>query len=65
VHRIGQKREVIITRYRMEGSIEQKIGELQQKKIKLADVSMNRNYKKLSQKELREQNLKDIAALFK
>ena len=65
VHRIGQKREVIITRYRMENSIEQKIGELQQKKIKLADVSMNRNYKKLSQKELREQNLKDIAALFK
>jgi SNF2 family DNA or RNA helicase len=65
VHRIGQKREVIITRYRMEKSIEQKIGELQQKKIKLADVSMNRNYKKLNQKELREQNLKDIAALFK
>ena len=65
VHRIGQKREVIITRFRMEASIEQKIGELQQKKIKLADVSMNRNYKKLSQKELREQNLKDIAALFK
>ena len=49
----------------MENSIEQKIGELQQKKIKLADVSMNRNYKKLNQKELREQNLKDIAALFK
>lgn len=65
VHRIGQKREVIITRYRMENSIEQKISELQQKKIKLADVSMNRNYKKLNQKELREQNLKDIAALFK
>ena len=65
VHRIGQKREVIITRYRMEDSIEQKIGELQQKKIKLADVSMNRNYHKLSQKDLREQNLKDIAALFK
>ena len=65
VHRIGQKREVIITRYRMEDSIEQKIGELQQKKIKLANVSMNRNYKKLNQKELREQNLKDIAALFK
>lgn len=65
VHRIGQKRAVIITRYRMENSIEQKIGELQQKKIKLADVSMNRNYKKLNQKELREQNLKDIAALFK
>jgi SNF2 family DNA or RNA helicase len=65
VHRIGQNREVIITRYRMENSIEQKIGELQQKKIKLADVSMNRNYKKLNQKELREQNLKDIAALFK
>lgn len=65
VHRIGQKREVIITRYRMEDSIEQKIGELQQKKIKLANVSMNRNYKKLNKNELREQNLKDIAALFK
>lgn len=65
VHRIGQKREVTITRYRMKDSIEKKIGELQQKKIKLADVSMNRNYKKLSRQELKEQNLKDIAALFK
>ena len=65
VYRIGQKREVIIKRYRMAKSIELKIVELQRKKLRLAEISMERNHKILSQGEARAQHMKDILALFK
>jgi SNF2 family DNA or RNA helicase len=65
IYRIGQKREVIVKRYQMEESIELRIVELQKKKQALADVSMNRNHKQLSKKEIREQHMNDILALFK
>jgi len=65
IYRIGQKRPVLVKRYQMEQSIELKIVELQRRKQALADVSMNQNHKQLSKKEIREQHMKDILALFK
>jgi SNF2 family DNA or RNA helicase len=65
IHRIGQKREVMIRRYHMARSVELKIMELKKKKQALADVSMNRNHKQLSKEEIRKQHMKDILSLFK
>lgn len=65
IYRIGQKRPVIIKRYQMEDSIELKIVALQKKKQRLADVSVDQNYKQLSKQEVREQHMKEILALFK
>ena len=65
IYRIGQTRPVLVKRYQMEDSIENKIVELQRKKQQLADVSVNQNYKQLNKVEVREQHMKDILALFK
>ncbi len=65
IYRIGQKRPVVIKRYQMENSIELKIVELQKRKQRLADVSVDQNYKQLSKQEVREQHMKEILALFK
>lgn len=45
VHRLGQVRDVEIVRYIMRGSIEEKILEIQEEKMKMADMTMNRNNK--------------------
>ncbi|KAJ9643218.1 hypothetical protein H2204_002114 [Knufia peltigerae] len=65
IYRIGQKRPVLVKRYQMKDSIERKIVELQKRKQQLADVSLNQNHKQLSKKEVREQHMKEILALFK
>lgn len=65
IYRIGQKRPVLVKRYQMRDSIERKIVELQKRKQQLADVSLNQNHKQLSKKEVREQHMKEILALFK
>ncbi|KAF7715541.1 Uncharacterized protein PECH_004749 [Penicillium ucsense] len=63
VHRLGQRREVVIMQFIMKNSIEEKILELAQKKQKLADMSMNRG--KLDKSEVREQRMREYRSLFK
>lgn len=65
VHRLGQKRDVLITRFLMNNSIEVKIRELQNAKQKMADISMNPNHKALSKQEQREESIKMLRGLFK
>lgn len=43
VHRLGQERDVIIRRFIMDNSIEEKILELQRKKIELGEFSVDRD----------------------
>lgn len=43
VHRLGQKRDVVIQRYIMENSIEEKVVELQRRKMELATFSVDRD----------------------
>lgn len=64
VHRLGQTREVTITRFIMEDSFEEKMLELQQKKVQLADLSMNRNVK-LDKAEAARKRLEDLKSLFR
>lgn len=63
VHRLGQTREVTITRFIMEGSFEEKMLALQRKKQNLADLSMNRG--KLDKAEAAKQRLEELRSLFK
>ncbi|KAH8681388.1 SNF2 family DNA-dependent ATPase [Xylariales sp. PMI_506] len=64
VHRIGQKRPVRTVRYIMENSIEEKMLELQDKKTKLANLSMDRS-KVMDKAEAARQKLMDLRSLFK
>ena len=64
IHRLGQRREVTIKRYIVHDSIEEKIIELQKKKQKLADISMNRE-KGMSKKESQEETAKMLSEIFK
>ncbi|KAL8941565.1 MAG: hypothetical protein Q9216_002155 [Gyalolechia sp. 2 TL-2023] len=63
VHRLGQTREVVITRFIMQDSFEEKMLALQRKKQRLADLSMNRS--KLDKAELAKQRLEELRSLFK
>jgi len=63
VHRIGQKREVTITRFIMNDSIEVKIQALQQKKESLADLSMSKGGVKRTETALAK--LQELRTLFK
>jgi hypothetical protein len=64
IHRLGQKREVTTTRFIMEGSIEEKIQEIQRKKQSLADLSMDRGAG-LSKRETALEKLQELRTLFK
>ncbi|KAL1640461.1 hypothetical protein SLS58_006959 [Diplodia intermedia] len=64
VHRLGQTREVTITRFVMNDSFEEKMLELQKKKKDLADLSMNRNAK-LDKEEAAKKRLADLRSLFR
>ncbi|KAI1409348.1 SNF2 family N-terminal domain-containing protein [Hypoxylon sp. FL1857] len=64
VHRLGQKRPVRTVRYIMRGSIEEKMLELQDKKKKLASLSMDRN-RVMDKAEAAKQKLMDLRSLFK
>lgn len=65
VHRLGQKRAVRTVRYIMKDSFEEKMLELQDKKVKLASLSMDGQSKKLDKDEAARQKLMDIRSLFK
>lgn len=69
VHRLGQKREVHCIRLLMEASFEEKMRELQEKKMKLASLSMDREKGvgggQLSKSEAAKQRLMDLRSLFK
>ncbi|KAK7981864.1 hypothetical protein PG988_004102 [Apiospora saccharicola] len=64
VHRLGQKRPVRTVRYIMANSIEEKMLELQEKKMKLASLSMDRG-KAMDKAEAAKQKLLDLRSLFK
>ena len=63
VHRLGQKREVHIMRFIMDGSFEEKMLELQRKKRALADLTMARE--KNTKEQAAKQRLEDLRSLFK
>lgn len=64
VHRLGQKRPVRIVRYVMSQSIEEKMLDLQEKKRKLASLSMDRG-SRMDKAEAAKQKLMDLRSLFK
>lgn len=64
VHRLGQKRPVRTVRYIMHDSFEEKMVELQEKKMKLATLSID-GQKRLDKAEAARQKLMDIRSLFK
>lgn len=66
VHRLGQKRPVTTVRYIMEDSFEEKMLELQEKKKKLASLSMDSEGRKSMDKaEAARKRLEDLRSLFK
>ncbi|KAI5463322.1 SNF2 family DNA-dependent ATPase [Mariannaea sp. PMI_226] len=65
VHRLGQKRPVRTIRYIMRDSFEEKMLELQEKKKKLASLSMDGQNKALDKAEAARQKLMDLRSLFK
>jgi SNF2 family DNA or RNA helicase len=65
VHRLGQKRAVRTVRYIMRDSFEEKMLELQEKKMKLASLSMDGRSKTLDKAEAARQKLMDLRSLFK
>lgn len=66
VHRLGQKRPVETTRYIMNSSFEEKMLELQDKKKKLASLSMDSEVRKtLDKAEAARKRLEDIRSLFR
>ncbi|PMB70570.1 putative SWI/SNF-related matrix-associated actin-dependent regulator of chromatin subfamily A member 3-like 1 [Beauveria bassiana] len=65
VHRLGQKRPVKTVRYIMRNSFEEKMVELQDKKTKLANLSMDNQSRSLDKAEQARQKLMDIRSLFK
>jgi SNF2 family DNA or RNA helicase len=64
VHRLGQKRPVRVVKFIMRDSFEESMLELQNKKIKLANLSMDRT-KQLDKAESARQRLEDLKTLFK
>jgi SNF2 family DNA or RNA helicase len=66
VHRLGQKREVVTVRYVMNDSFEEKMLELQDKKKKLATLSMDGDGKgRIDKAEAARKRLEDLRSLFK
>ncbi|KAK4541632.1 hypothetical protein LTR36_007776 [Oleoguttula mirabilis] len=63
VHRLGQKRDVHITHYIMEDSVEEGILKLQARKKDLADLSLER--KMVSKVEEAKKRIEDLKDLFK
>jgi len=64
VHRLGQKREVRTVRYIMNNSFEESMLELQNKKIRLANLSMDRT-NTMDKSEAAKQRLMDLRSLFR
>ena len=64
VHRLGQTREVTIYRLIMRGSFEENMLAQQEKKIELANLTVNRT-KKMDKAEAARERLKSLQSLFK
>ena len=62
VHRLGQKRDVDIVHYIMRDSVEEKILKLQEKKEKLASLSME---KRMSKSDEAKKKIEELRELFK
>ncbi|KAF3937298.1 hypothetical protein ABW19_dt0201611 [Dactylella cylindrospora] len=60
VHRLGQDREVLCTRYIMENSFEEKIVALQRKKQRIADLSMTQGKSKRQRAQDKIDDLKEL-----
>ncbi|KAE8450534.1 hypothetical protein EG329_006265 [Mollisiaceae sp. DMI_Dod_QoI] len=66
VHRLGQKREVETVRYIMNDSFEEKMLELQEKKKKLAQLSLDSEARgRIDKAEAARKRLEDLRSLFK
>jgi SNF2 family DNA or RNA helicase len=66
VHRLGQKRPVETVRYIMNDSFEEKMLELQDKKNKLASLSMDgEGRSRMDKTEAARKRLEDLRSLFK
>lgn len=65
VHRLGQKRPVKTVRYIIRDSFEEKMLELQDKKRRLATLSMDNQNRTLDKGEAARQKLMDLRSLFK
>lgn len=65
VHRLGQDRPVVIKRYIMEKSFEEKMLELQDKKRKLANLTMERHKKGQTKQQATAERMHELRSLFK
>ena len=66
VHRLGQERRVVTTRFVMQDSIEEKMLVLQRKKMDLADLSMGKSGGgKLDRAEAAKRKLEELKSLFR
>jgi len=66
VHRLGQTREVFIKRFIMKESIEEKVLKLQEKKLALAEFSIERDsMKKLSKEDVAKTKLDELKMLLR
>ncbi|KAI9641082.1 hypothetical protein NHQ30_010511 [Ciborinia camelliae] len=65
VHRLGQKREVQTVRFIMNNSFEEKMLQIQDKKQKLASLSMDSQKGKLDKKEASIRKLEELKDLFR
>jgi SNF2 family DNA or RNA helicase len=63
VHRLGQTREVVVSRFIMKGSFEEKMLELQRKKMQLAELSLSKD--KLGKDEEQKRKMEDLRSLFR
>ncbi|WOO85037.1 Helicase-like transcription factor CHR27 [Vanrija pseudolonga] len=60
IHRLGQKRPVTAIKLMINGSVEKKLSDIQQKKANLANLSL----KNMSRQELMEQKAEELVELF-
>jgi SNF2 family DNA or RNA helicase len=65
VHRLGQRRAVVATRFVMADSFEERMLELQRKKQNLADLSMNRGSGAADRREASKRRLAELQSLFR
>lgn len=64
VHRLGQKREVRTVRYIMQNSFEERMLDIQSRKIKMANLSMDRGDRSGNPNDAARQRLEDLRSLF-
>jgi SWI/SNF-related matrix-associated actin-dependent regulator of chromatin subfamily A3 len=65
VHRMGQKRDVEITRLEMRNSLEEKILELQNKKRDMTTTVLAGKFRKKSREQMKEERIEDMMKLLR